>query len=145
MTSTPEPTAERIRLTITVTPEVHAVFTRMAEASNVSLGRAMGDWLAETSEAADMMAKLMSEARAAPKQVMRQLQGMALGLVDMTEETLENMRAGKGKPSARVAGAVPVAGAGAGAARATTAPAPSPRLVIRGVKSPKAGRKEGRT
>lgn len=43
--------SDRIRLTISVEPEVHAIFSKMAEASGMSLGKCMGDWLADTAEA----------------------------------------------------------------------------------------------
>lgn len=70
---------DRIRLTITVTPDVHQVFTTMAEAAGTSLGRAMGDWLADTSEAAQLIASKMAEAKQAPKTVLREMQAMLLG------------------------------------------------------------------
>ena len=52
MTKPPSP---NIRLTITVTPEVHAAFSRMAEASSMSLGRCMGEWLADTVEGVEFV------------------------------------------------------------------------------------------
>lgn len=90
MDSTPP---DRIRLTISVTPEVHETFSRMAEASGVSLGRCMGDWLADTAEGAQFVAQKMVEARKAPKTLMREMRSMAVGLVELTDETLEGMRA----------------------------------------------------
>lgn len=90
MTSTP--TQKQIRLTISVTPEVHATFERMSKASGMSMSRAMGEWLADTSDAAEHLAGLLERARAAPKQVARELHSFALGLTDETSEVLENMR-----------------------------------------------------
>lgn len=101
---------DRIRLTITVTPEVHEVFSRMAVAQGVSLGRAMGDWLADTSEGAQFVAHKMEEARKAPRVVMREMHAFAKGLVDEVESTIEEMRRPAGRPDARSAAARPVAG-----------------------------------
>ena len=141
MASTPTP--ERIRLTITVTPEVHEIFSRLAEAGNVSLGRAMGDWLSDTSEAAQQMADLVSEARERPRQVLRQLHGMAIGLQDEVEGALRGMRSGKAIVAAgdilppRAGSSAPARSAG------SNAPAHgSPRPVIRGGKSPNKGKGE---
>jgi len=64
---------DRIRLTISVLPEVHEVFVSMADAAGISLGKCMGDWLADTAEGAQFVAMKMQEARKAPKTVMREL------------------------------------------------------------------------
>ena len=39
---------ETIRVTVPVSKEVQEVFKRIAEASGSSVGRSMGDWLADT-------------------------------------------------------------------------------------------------
>jgi hypothetical protein len=75
---------ERVRLTITVTPEVYAAFRRLSASSGMSLGRAMGEWLGDTLEAVEFTAAKVEEARAAPKLVMRELHAYALGLADET-------------------------------------------------------------
>jgi hypothetical protein len=101
MASTPSPSLppyrvhslERIRLTISVSPETHATFQRLAAAGSMSISRAMGDWLADTGDAAEFMAETMEKARAAPKIVMRELHSYALGLVDETGSVLQRMRA----------------------------------------------------
>ncbi len=80
ITPLPLPMSQRIRLTITVLPEVHAIFQRMSEASGVSLGKCMGDWLADTAEGAQFVAMKVEEARTAPKTVLREFQAMASGL-----------------------------------------------------------------
>lgn len=85
--------SERIRLTITVTPEVHAVFTRMSEAAGMSLGRCMGEWLADTAEGAEFVTMKMEEARRAPMTVMREFQAMARGLVVAVDQEAEALRA----------------------------------------------------
>ena len=108
---TPYPEAkDRIRLTISVSPEVHATFQRMAEAGSMSISRAMGDWLQDTLEAADYTASLMERARAAPKQVMREVHSFALGLVDETGSLMDSLRRKGLEASTRAEpGAVPPA------------------------------------
>jgi hypothetical protein len=56
------------------------------------MGKAMGDWLADTSDAAIAMADLMEKARQQPKLVASQLHGYALGLTDVTSELLDALR-----------------------------------------------------
>jgi predicted translin family RNA/ssDNA-binding protein len=90
MTSTPS--SQNIRLTITVTPEVHEAFQRFAKAAGMSLGRAMGEWLGDTVEAAEFTATKMEQARAAPKVVMREMHAYALGLADETGQLMNTLR-----------------------------------------------------
>lgn len=93
MTSTTTPSTEQpVRLSITVTPEVHAAFRRLADASGMSMGKAMGDWLGDTLEAVEFMADKIEQARAAPKLVMREMHAYALGLADETGALLERVR-----------------------------------------------------
>lgn len=67
---------DRIRLTISVTPEVHEVFGQIAAMAGVSLSRSMGDWLADTLEGAQFVALKMMEAKQAPSDVLRELHGL---------------------------------------------------------------------
>jgi len=127
----PLPPSSNIRLTITVRPEVHAIFKRLADSTNDSLSKAMGDWLAETAPAAELMATKMQEAREEPKRVMREMHAYALGLTDVTAEMLDRVKNGP-----NVAGVSEPATA----RRTRVAPTP-PRLVIRGGKSPAKGKK----
>lgn len=85
-------TPARVRLTISVTPEVHETFTRMASAGSMSVSRAMGDWLEDTLDAATHMATMLERARAAPRQVAREMHAYALGLADETSAVLEQVR-----------------------------------------------------
>lgn len=126
MTSTPSP--QNVRLTITVTPEVHETFQRFAKAAGMSLGRAMGEWLADTLDGAQFVAEKMEQARAAPKVVAREMHAYALGLADETGALMEKVRQEgvRARRDARSAPAVPAD--------------PPPRLVIRGGKSPAAGK-----
>lgn len=95
MTSTPTP---NIRLTITVTPEVHATFSRLAAASGDSLSKTMGGWLGATVEGAELMASQIERAKAAPQLVIRELNSMRQGLADDTAALVERLRV-KGEPS----------------------------------------------
>ena len=56
-------TTKNKRLSVPVTPEVEAAFSRLAEATGVSVSKAMGDWLADTLEGVDAMAKLIGQAK----------------------------------------------------------------------------------
>ena len=86
------PTAKNIRLTISVTPEVHETFQRLAKASGASIGRAMGEWLGDTIEAAQYVALTMEKARAAPKAAIREMHAYALGLADETGAMMDQIR-----------------------------------------------------
>ncbi len=131
MASTPTP--ERIRLTISVTPEVHSAFVRLSKASSIPIGRAMGEWLGDTLDAVQFTASKVEEARAAPRMVIQEMHAYALGLADEMGAVLDGVRkAGKqGEGATREKGRSP----------SRDAPSPSlaalaPRPVIRGVKSP---------
>lgn len=89
MASTP---TQNVRLTITVTPEVHAVYQRLADSTSTSLGKTMGEWLESTIEGAQYMAGQMEQARAAPQRVMREIHAYALGVADETGIIVERMR-----------------------------------------------------
>lgn len=87
-TSTPD----KIRLTITVSSEVHQTFQRFAKAASMPVGRAMGEWLGDTLDAANFTAQKMEEARAAPALVARELHSYALGITDETTSLMQKMR-----------------------------------------------------
>jgi hypothetical protein len=93
---------KNVRLTITVTPEVHQIFTRFAKAASMPVGRAMGEWLGDTIEAAAFTAQKMEEARAAPAMVAREMHAYALGIADETGSLLAKMRhAGEAERASR--------------------------------------------
>ena len=83
---------ETVRLTIPVTVEVHEAFTRIAKASKQPIGRAMGQWLEDTVDAANYLAQTLEKARSAPKLVAQELHAYALGLTDETGDLMERMR-----------------------------------------------------
>ena len=140
--NTPLPSQEKlfpeqkpIRVTVPVTPEVQAAFQRLAAASGMSTGRAMGDWLADTLDGVLAMADLLEQARRSPKRAVREMHALALGLSDMTMELMQTMREGPDK-GGKAGAAGGQAGRRAPAAPAAPDPLP-PRTVIRGGKSQK--------
>lgn len=135
------PDQKAIRVTVPVTPEVQAAFQRLAVASGMSTGKAMGEWLADTMEGALTMADMLEKARRAPKQAVSEMHAYALGLADMTSDLMDNLRrrSGGGKTGA----ATGTAGGGTVAAPVAPAPLP-PRTVIRGGKSTKTPKKPGK-
>ncbi len=90
-TSTPLP-SKPVRLTISVAPEVHEVFSRLAAAGSMSLSRAMGEWLGDTVDAAAFTAAKLEEARSAPRLVAQEMHAYALGLTDETGQVLRSVR-----------------------------------------------------
>lgn len=83
---------KRIRLTIAVTPEVHAEYTRLAELAGVSVSRAMGDWLADTIEGAQLVALKMRQAKESPQKVLRELEDAAVRSRDTIDRVLAEGR-----------------------------------------------------
>ena len=92
MQSPPTLETKEVRLTIPVSAEVHEAFTRMAKATQMPVGRAMGEWLGDTIEAAQLMAEKLEQARAAPRLVMQEMHAYALGLADETGALLDKVR-----------------------------------------------------
>lgn len=84
--------SERIRTTISISPEALEVFKRMAAAANMSVSRAMGDWLMDTSDAAEMITVKMEDAKKAPMRVMRELKAMVAGMDGELETVMNGLR-----------------------------------------------------
>ena len=97
--STPS-TSKPPRVSVPVTAEVLVIFERLAKAGNMSTGRAMAEWLADTVEAAELMASTMERARAAPKIVTAELHAMMLGMTDQTKELMDKFSKMKGAEGA---------------------------------------------
>jgi hypothetical protein len=89
---TSEADDRRVRVTVPVPAEVLEAFQRMSKVSGLSVGRCMGDWLADTLDAAQFMTQTMEKARAAPKVVAQELHAYALGIGDSTRHLLEQLR-----------------------------------------------------
>lgn len=83
------PTPKTVRVTVPVTEEVLETFRRLGAAGSMSTGRAMGEWLADTVEGAQLMASTMERARAAPKVVTAELHAMMLGLTDESKAMMD--------------------------------------------------------
>lgn len=83
---------ERIRTTISLTPEAYDIFKRMAEAGNTSVSRCMGDWLSDTADAAELITLKMEEAKSAPMAVLREMQALLVGMGEAVIETKKDLR-----------------------------------------------------
>lgn len=112
------PSPKTVRVTVPVSPEVLEAFKTLGKVSNMSTGKAMGEWLADTVEGAQFMAETMLKARAAPKIVAKELHAYALGLADETGVLMQRVR-DIGKQSKK-----PMGGADGGISGAATAAAP---------------------
>jgi hypothetical protein len=121
------PSPKPVRLTITVSPEVHAAFSRMSEVSGIPIGRCMGEWLGDTLEGVEFITGQLAKARQAPRMVVAEMRQLALGAVDQADELLSELRKVR-VPAEPAEGAQRQRGGAAGAAG-------TPRPVIRGGKS----------
>lgn len=66
----------RIRTTISLPEETLTTFRKMAEATGVSLSRCIGDWLADTSDAAEMVSQQVLAQRGLPNKFLSSLQAL---------------------------------------------------------------------
>ena len=123
--------SDTVRLTIPVSREVHEAFARIAAAIGMPLGRAMGDWLEDTLDAALFTAQKVEEARSAPALVLNEMKSLALGSADLADKALEDIR--KMGREARAGGTRSAASAGT--------PDPVPPSCNTGGKVPKKGSK----
>src|SRR5471032_3049004 len=90
---TPSPImSDRIRTTISLSPEALEIFKRMADAGNMSVSRCMGDWLTDTADAAEMITLKMEEAKRAPMRVVREMRAMVAGLASSVDEAGDIVR-----------------------------------------------------
>ena len=120
---------QTVRVTVPVRQDVLETFQRLAKAGSMSTGRAMGEWLADTIDAADFMAEKLEQARVAPRIVAREMHAYALGLADETGDLLRKVRE-KGRTT-------PLRGS---LRRAGAAGAPTPPPSNTGGKVPQAAR-----
>lgn len=96
--------SDRIRLTVSISPQAHEAFSRMADAAGISLGRAIGGWLDDTLEGAQFVAAKMQEARTAPQRALDDLKALgghlATGDADTVLEAIQREAAAarKGPP-----------------------------------------------
>lgn len=73
---------ERVRTTISVDDDVLAIFKSIADTSGVSVGRFIGDWLADTSDGAQHVAAELARAREASRGAIRNIHAK-LGVGDV--------------------------------------------------------------
>jgi hypothetical protein len=125
----------RIRLTVDLTPDVHATFVELAQATGIGIGRTIGDWLGDTQDAARHVASIVQEARKRPSVAASQLHSYASGLSVLTEQLLADVK--KGREPAKPATAPEGAGAGVGGARRIG----SPPVCNTGGKLPREGKR----
>lgn len=105
-----------IRVTVPVAPDVLDAFKKLAAAQGVSVGKAMGEWLADTVDGVGYMTDLLDKARRAPHLAVRELHAYAAGLTETTTDLLEGLRKTTGRVVVEKAGAPPVETAGGGTA-----------------------------
>ena len=104
------PPSKPPRVSVPVSAEVLIVFERLAKAGNMSTGRAMAEWLADTVEGAEFMASTMERARIAPKLVTAELHAMMLGVTDETKTLMDKFsKMGLAARSGDASGAPPSA------------------------------------
>lgn len=104
-------TTDRVRTTISLSPEVLEIFKRMADAGNMSVSRCMGDWLTDTADAAQMITLKMEEAKVAPMRVIREMRSLVAGLgasVDDAAEEVRGNRAARRTDGSRAGAAAPL-------------------------------------
>lgn len=117
--------SERLRTTISLSPEAHEVFKRMADAGNMSISRCMGDWLADTLDAAEMITLKMEEAKRAPMLAVREMRAMVAGMV-LTDDVAQVRR--RSQPDLTAAGARTDRAGGAGVPPSSNTGVLSPSL-----------------
>jgi hypothetical protein len=139
-------TAERVRFTISVEPEVHEAFADLAFAGGVSLSRCIGDWLRDTAEAAQITTIKLNEIRKTPQEA------FAAFIRDGLMPEVARFQAGEAMRKARSTGGLSPGGADAVSSRHLTpgnvAPkktigAPSPPSSNTGGKVPRKGGNRG--
>jgi hypothetical protein len=62
---------DRVRVTVSIRPEVLDMFKEMAAVGGISVGRAIGEWCADTVEGAMFVTSKVLEARKSPAKVMQ--------------------------------------------------------------------------
>ena len=82
------------RISVPITPEVLVKFQRFSDASGLSLGKSIGDWLRDTAAGLDAMTDILETHKKTPAQAMEKLATYASALQDMTSGALESMKKG---------------------------------------------------
>jgi len=79
------------------------VYRHMAHSAGISLSRCLGEWLADTADAAQLVAAKMLEAKRAPVRVMQEMQAMLHGAHEEAGQVLGQLRRKGVKPVAMAA------------------------------------------
>lgn len=85
--------AVKVRVTVPVTTDTLELFKRLAAVQGTSVGKAMGEWLADTGDAVESMTALLADARKSPVKVARQLHAYSMGVTELTSGLLDDLRA----------------------------------------------------
>jgi hypothetical protein len=81
-----------LRVTVPITPEVHAVFVRLAGSQGASVGKVMGDWLRDTAGAAEQLAVMLADVKARPLEVATRLSGYASAMSEVSTALVDRIR-----------------------------------------------------
>lgn len=84
-------TPHEVRLTIPVSPEVHAVFVRMAEAFRRPAGRLMGEWLHDHLQAAEDVCRTVEGMRSAQSKA-ASLGALAASYADQADSVISSVK-----------------------------------------------------
>lgn len=92
---------ETTRVMVPISPEVKAVFERLAASQGCTVGRAISEWLNDTIDGVQAITEMVEKAKKEPVAVMRQLHSYAIGLGEVTNDIMEDLRKkGGGKKAA---------------------------------------------
>jgi hypothetical protein len=123
----------RVRTTISLDPETHEVFKRMAEASGESVSRCMGDWLSSTAEGAEFVTEKIRGIKRSPIDAVRAFKSDMLKASEFADRELGFLEKRDDLAQEDVLSAPPVPGR-----RSSVAPSSNT-----GLKSPKKGKDRG--
>lgn len=98
------------RVTVPVSSDVLDAFRSLASVSGVSVGKAMGDWLADTLDAVYFMTELLKKAKEAPKLAALEIQAYGRGITGIADDLMHDLRAKSGGSSEAQSGGAPLRG-----------------------------------
>lgn len=122
MTSTP---TKSVRLSVPVTPDVHAAFQRLANASGRSMAASMGQWLIDTKDAAEVMAENLERLRGSPGDLLMKVRLHTASVEDMAQLAMDEA-AERFEREGGAGGAALLAGTAGGTSRASKKPLTPP-------------------
>lgn len=110
-----------VRMTVPVPEHVREAFQRLAAAQGCSVGKAMGEWLADTVDAVEAMTALLTDAKERPRRALMEVNSYATSMAGITQDVIHMVAR---RP--RVGGAAAAGGASATGRPAAAAPLPPP-------------------